>query len=739
VDTEHSSTDAGIPASKEEAARQAEASFAQLKPAAAQVARRCVALHWFTPEVIAALLPEGSGETGEEVSAALDALPFIQATGRGHAFQPLTRQGLLARYAQKQPEELTAACTAAAPVYLKSWDDDLAAQEAVYCLAVAGRTDDAKARLHTLLTRFLERQDWQRCADLYDALSEAEAMPSVAPLGAGADYLVARGTAEALRGKLSRALKDLNQAVSADPNLAWVFAQRGEIQARMGHADAALADLARAVALDERLATPLADVGSLLPLVEAYEKDPPAFTRAATVGLGPLAKALGTRGEEYRLDGQPEEALSYFHRALVLEPNLAGVYASRGQVHQYAERLEEALADLNRAIELDPKYAWAYTNRGRIHRYQGRIEEALADFDRALESDPDAAGALAGRGEIRFLYGQYEDAYADLDRSLRLNPFDPWTAARRGEVLQAQGRLRDALADLHRAIAIATHDDPWALAKRGELHLLLGDHGDALSDLNRALELEPDNVEAIANRGQLFQELEKPEEAVADFTRLIERQPDLAAACVRRAECYLDLERYDEAMTDLDAALAREPDHAEALAMRGTTYARLGRTDEALADLARVLDMNPQDDGALAARAEVWLCSGEYGKALADLDQALSLQPEDDWCLYRRSLAHRALGHAEEAERDMASAAKAARRRRREEPSDWANVLNLALYDLALGKSTGARRLCREAIKGGASAVRLRQALRDLEDHLASRPADEDARALCELLRSQTG
>ncbi|MBM3708728.1 MAG: tetratricopeptide repeat protein, partial [Actinobacteria bacterium] len=498
------------PASKAQAAQQAEAALALLSAKAADVARRLVAMHWFNADVIAALLPEGTPEEERmAVVTAITALPFVEVVPQGHAYQPLVRQGLLERYQEERPEDLKAACKAAATALTKGWEDDSIAQEMFYCLMVTDERKDAQNRLHELLERFLERQDWERCSALYATLAEAEGLSFARTLPRTSDYYLLRGMARGAQGKWVLAQKGFNQALERQPTLAWAVAQRGEAHARMGHDDAALADMARAAFMDRRSVDALAMGGSLNRLVDEYQRDPAAFPQAKMGGPGKLAEGLGALGERARLEGRNEDALAYFQRALALIPDLAWVYASRGVLYMSQECPEEALAEINRAIELDPNYAWALLNRGRVYRFLDRDEEALADINRALQIEPKMSGAFAERGEIHRKHGRLDEALEDFEQALRLNSLNAWAAARRGQVLKAKGRYLDALAEMHRAIALSSKDDAWSLTTRGELHVHFENWPDALSDFSRAIELEPDNAEAIADRAQVYQELER--------------------------------------------------------------------------------------------------------------------------------------------------------------------------------------------------------------------------------------
>lgn len=66
--------------------------------------------------------------------------------------------------------------------------------------------------------------------------------------------------------------------------------------------------------------------------------------------------------------------------AEVQKPGLdAGFYTKRGVEFQLNGQCEEAISDYNKAVEIDPEYALAYFNRGVAHFKKGDYEKAWED------------------------------------------------------------------------------------------------------------------------------------------------------------------------------------------------------------------------------------------------------------------------------------------------------------------------------------------------------------------------
>ena len=126
---------------------------------------------------------------------------------------------------------------------------------------------------------------------------------------------------------------------------------------------------------------------------------------------------------------------------------------------------------------------------------------------------------------------------------------------------------------------------------------------------------------------------------------------------------------------------------------------------------------------------------GRYKEALHDLEKALELTPNNDWRLYERSLVLRCLNQEAAALADVRRAIEIASAVYQEQPGNWRNTLNLALYHLAIGDTEQAERLYREACSGDAPPYLIREAIEDIDDFLTVVPDHEQAKAMRAMLQ----
>lgn len=95
--------------------------------------------------------------------------------------------------------------------------------------------------------------------------------------------------------------------------------------------------------------------------------------------------ALTSRGSAFLRQGNPDNALADFDRAVKYYPDYSRAYHLRGIARVEGGNDNGALEDFDRAIELNPEYGAAYFSRATLHSKAGRLDAAGEDAAMATQ------------------------------------------------------------------------------------------------------------------------------------------------------------------------------------------------------------------------------------------------------------------------------------------------------------------------------------------------------------------
>jgi tetratricopeptide (TPR) repeat protein len=296
----------------------------------------------------------------------------------------------------------------------------------------------------------------------------------------------------------------------------------------------------------------------------------PRYALAALMGamLVGLAALTSRQSELYRDSG------TFWRAVLATDADSWGAHNNLGGFLVEQGQSDEALAHFRRAVELQPGYAKAQYNLGAALRETGQVDEAIVHLQRAVDIDPhyvEAHNSLARALDQR---GQVDGAMAHLERSLKLNPDQAEAHNNLANVLWHKGRLRDAAAEYEKALAL--HPD-YAAAhfNLGEVLRETGETREAIAHYRRALEIRSDFAAALDSLAWVL--ATSPDASMRDGVQ--------AVALAARAE---------------QISGGRNPGFVATLA---AAYAEVGRFPEAVATAERALRLaTAQGKAVLAAR-----------------------------------------------------------------------------------------------------------------------------------------
>ena len=326
------------------------------------------------------------------------------------------------------------------------------------------------------------------------------------------------------------------------------------------------------------------------------------------------------RGLEAQQQGESEQAIQYYNKAIELNPSSADAYNSRGIAYAKKDELERAIQNFGKAIELNPSSADAYNNRGNVYSDKGELDRAIQDYNKALELNPNDAVAYNNRGIAYDNKGDFDQAIQDYNISIKLKPDFAEVYHHRGVAYGEKGDFEQAMQDYNKAIDLKP-DFADAYFNRGDAYSDKGEFDQAIQDYSKAIDLKPD-PEAYYNRGIDYDNKGDFDQAIQDFDKAIELEPDYADAYINRGNAYSDKGEFDQAIQDYNKAVELNPNDAEAYNNRGNAYSDKDDFDQAIQDFDKAIDLKPDFAEAYFNRGIVGLILGEWEKAKADLTTA---------------------------------------------------------------------------------------------------------------------
>ncbi|MDJ1182389.1 tetratricopeptide repeat protein [Roseofilum casamattae] len=285
-------------------------------------------------------------------------------------------------------------------------------------------------------------------------------------------------------------------------------------------------------------------------------------------------------------------ALSWYDKAIELQPHYSRAWKNRGINLSLLERYEEAIFSFDKAIKFRPGYSRAWRNRGMALDKLGRYEEAIYSYKHAIELQPYSSTTWGHYGNTLLEVGQYKQAIYSFDRAIELQPDDSIAWNNRGNALSDLGKYEEAIYSFDRAIELQP-DDSTAWYNRGNTLGYLGRYEEAIYSFNKALELQPDDFTAWNNCGYTLHELGRYKEALYSFYRAIELQPDYLPAWNNRGNALSNLGKYEEAIFSYERAIELQPDFSIAWHNRGNALSNLERYEEAISSYDRAIELQP--------------------------------------------------------------------------------------------------------------------------------------------------
>jgi tetratricopeptide (TPR) repeat protein len=320
------------------------------------------------------------------------------------------------------------------------------------------------------------------------------------------------------------------------------------------------------------------------------------FDRA--IDLNPLnAPALVMRGMLYIQQGRKPQALKDLRQARAADTTFLQPYLALGNYYQSDENYDSAIVYYDRAESLGYRNSWLYYERGVAYKDLGNLPVAIAELSEAIRLDPSSAAPYLSRATI-YVENKLELlAYYDYKDYLRFLP--PKQRAAVGSRMDVVTQFVDTMETEIQKLGPENLTYDFYL-QQADAYRENENWTESLAYYIRAMELDSTRYEPYLWRGYIFDELGHPHRAMADLNKAVAMAPHKALVYRTRAESYLnrfikskdtEVPEYGEkqAIADFNRAVTIQPDDLETHYFRALTYDLIADTVNAKSDFNFVL------------------------------------------------------------------------------------------------------------------------------------------------------
>lgn len=351
------------------------------------------------------------------------------------------------------------------------------------------------------------------------------------------------------------------------------------------------------------------------------------------------------RGLILNQQGELEQALIAFDRALLLEPSDAQIQAHRCEILSKLGQQEQAVAACDQALAGgDPaSTSLAAVNRAKANGQLNQLGQAVADYDRAISANPTDPAIWAAQGLVLEQLSRFTEALTSYTQAVQLHPKSTRALIGQCTMLNVLGQYQKALEACDQAMQ---GDGTWrdtgiaqAWNQRSKALTGLGKYEEALASSKRATGIKPNYAEAWSDQAAVLWYLQQYNEAIAATQTAIRLNPGYAQAWFNQGTILRTLKRYPEALTAYQKGLQIDPTYADAWANQSVVLWHLQRYKASLEAANKAIQLNPKSLAGWYNQGVALMELGRYTDALMAFERVLVLNPSSAEALTGRGLA----------------------------------------------------------------------------------------------------
>ncbi len=230
----------------------------------------------------------------------------------------------------------------------------------------------------------------------------------------------------------------------------------------------------------------------------------------------------------WRQCGMYANAETLWRTTLARNPDCQMAYINLGKTLDAQGEVEQAMAQFQKALQINPNFVEAHNDLGIMLFEKGRVDEAIAQYQKALQIDPDDAETRNNLGFALFQKGRVDEAIVQYQATLEINPHLAQVHDNLGNALFKRGEVDEAIAQYQKALQI----DPDNADARNNLGFALFQKGrvdEAIVQYQETLEINPQLVQVHDHLGSALLIKGHVDEAVAQYHAALPDQSPVRA------------------------------------------------------------------------------------------------------------------------------------------------------------------------------------------------------------------
>ncbi len=331
-------------------------------------------------------------------------------------------------------------------------------------------------------------------------------------------------------------------------------------------------------------------------------------------------------GDVFLKEGKVDEAISYFQKAVQINPGYTDGHLHLGNALLQKGRVDEAITQIEQALQIKPDYEKAHNSLGMALSKKGRVDEAIAHYEQALRIKPDYPNAQNNLGNALLRKGRVDEAITHYERALQIKPDFANAHASLADALLQKGRADEAITHFQQALQIKpdladAHDHLGiALAQKGRVD-------EAITHFQQALQIKPELADAHDHLGIALLQKGNVNEAITHFRNALQFDPGHEDARINLGKALFQKGKVEESIAQYQIALQTNPGDAQGHFDLGVAFLQEGKVDDAILHFQDALQIRPNYALAQNYLGNAFLRKGRAAEAISHFQKALQIEP----------------------------------------------------------------------------------------------------------------